>query len=448
MEEYYKKGFFWSIQNLGKFGTSVPRELTAAFTTFITMSYIIIVNPAILGSAPGMEQNFAGFLTATILVCSISTILMGLYANIPFALAPGMGINAFFAITLIQIKGLSLETALAAVFISGLIFILLSILKIRDAIVAAIPGSLRKAIAAGIGLFIAFIGFKNGGFIVDHPATLIGLGSFGPPMLYFIAALVIMIVLLSFRIKGALLLGIVSASFLALPYGRFIFPSHDAIIEMAGPILTKPDFHSVFFKLDIKSVFSVALIVPVFTLLFTDLFDSLATFIGISQAANMVDGKGQPINVGRALLVDAVSTTISGLFGTSSGTTYIESAAGVEEGGRTGLVAVFAGLMFLPFLFFSNLIKAVPAFATAAALVIVGVYMMQGVREIDFRNPEEGIPCFLAVILIPLTYSISQGIIWGFLVYTLIKIVKGKFKEVHPMMYAISALSILALIYH
>ncbi|MCD6578245.1 NCS2 family permease [bacterium] len=430
-----KDSFFYAVKHLNEYNSSFKKEILAGFTTFLTMSYIIVVNPQIL-SATGMSYN--GILTATILVSFLSTVLMGLYANLPYALAPGMGINAFFTYTLVINQHIPWQDALGAVFISGLIFIVLSLFKIREEIVKAIPRSLRFGVAAGIGLFIAFIGFKNAGFIVSDPATYISRGPLNVSVLLFLIGLLITIFLILKKVKGALLLGIITTTLLAIPFKKFIIPDN---------IISSPDFSSVFFKLHILKVLKLSMIAPIFTFLFTDMFDSISAFIGISNIANMTDENGQPKNVGKALLVDAISTTVSGLFGTSSGTTYIESASGVEEGGRTGLTAITTGLLFLPFLFIANFLKAIPPFATAPALVIVGVYMMQGVSSVDFKNLENGIPAFLALILIPLTYSITQGIIWAFIAYTLIKVLLGKYRELSPMMYIIFIFSILALIF-
>ncbi len=441
-EENYKKGFFWSIRHLDSFGTTLSKELISGLTTFLTMSYIIIVNPHILTDGTGME--FAGVLTATILVSSISSILMGLYANLPYGLAPGMGLNAFFTYTLVQMKGIPWQTALGAVFISGIIFFILSVLKVRRAVVEAIPLSLRRAIAGGIGLFIAFVGFKNAGFIVPSPATFVTLGRINPKVAIFLIGLFLTSLLVIYQVRGGLLLGIILTTAIALPFGRLI--GDQTFVKFSGDILTKPDFGSVFLKMDIKGALKFGMLTPIFTFLFTDMFDSISTFLGIAEVAGLIDRKGEPINVGKALLVDAISTTISGLFGTSSGTTYVESASGVKEGGRTGLTAITIGVLFLPFLFFSNVIKAIPFFATAPALVIVGVYMANGLKDINFKDFEEGIPAFLALILIPLSYSITQGIIWGFLSYTFVKIFLKKTKELHPMMYVISLFSIIALI--
>ncbi|MFH1414601.1 MAG: NCS2 family permease [Elusimicrobiota bacterium] len=416
-------------------GSTISTEIIAGFTTFFTMSYIIFVNPVILRDA-GMP--YRGVLAATVLVCAVSSVMMGLFANLPYGLAPGMGINAFFAYTLVLSKGISWQTALGAVFISGIIFIILTLAGIRENIVKAIPPNLRRAVAAGIGIFIAFIGLQKAGVISGSNATMVSLGQLDTKACLFFAGLLFTGILVLKKYKIALLAGIVFTSLLGIIFGQAAIPER---------IIVLPDFSSVFFKMNIKAVFQVSMIAPVFTFLFTDMFDSISTFMGVSQAAGLTDADGQPRNIGKALFVDAVSTTISGLFGTSSGTTYIESAAGVQEGGRTGLTAVVVGLLFLPFLFFAGAASVIPGYATSPALVIVGVYMMTVITEINFRDFEEGFPAFLSIIMIPLTYSITQGIIWGFISYTLFKVIMGKFRELHPMMFVISLFSVLALIY-
>ncbi len=415
--------------------TTPGRELIAGCTTFLTMSYIIFVNPQIL-SASGM--SYSGVLSATVIVCALSSVLMGLYANLPFGLAPGMGINAFFTYTLVIGQGIEWQTALGAVFLSGLIFILLTLLKVRTYIVKAIPFSLRNAVAAGIGLFIAFIGFQEAGMIVSDPATLVSMGGFNPGVILFLSGLFLTSTLVIFKFKGALLAGILVTTLMGIVTGDVSLPSR---------IISTPDFSSVFFRLDIGSALVPAMLAPVFTFLFTDLFDSISTLMGVSQVAGLLDDEGQPKNIGKALMADAVSTTISGLSGTSSGTAYIESAAGVEAGGRTGLTAVVTGLLFIPFLFLGESAAVIPRYATSPALVIVGVYMISAIKEIDFRDLEEAIPAFLAMIMIPLTYSITQGIVWGFLSYTLFKLARGKARQLHPMMYLIFIFSLLALFY-
>ena len=410
--------------------TDIKTEIIAGITTFLTMSYIIIVNPSIL-STPGTGMNFNGVLFATVLVCTICTLLMGLYANLPYGVAPGMGINAFFTYTIILTMKVPWETALGIVFVAGVLFIVLTISGIRDMIVKSIPMSLRLAIAGGIGLFISFIGFKNSGMITGNSATIVGLGNLhDPKVILFLVGLLITSYLVIKNVKGALLIGIVLTTVIAMPFG---------LAKLPPQIMSLPDVSSVFLKMDVLSVFSIAMIPPIFTLLFTDLFDSISTFIGISQAAPvLLDKDNEPKNMRQALMVDAIATMFAGMVGSSSGTAYVESAAGVREGGRTGLVAVVVGLLFLPFMFFSPLLAAIPSFATAPALVLVGVFMIGGVQKINFEDFEEGVPAFLAMILIPLTYSITQGITWGFASYTIIKVLNGKAREVHPMMYIIS----------
>jgi AGZA family xanthine/uracil permease-like MFS transporter len=407
------------------------------------MAYIIVVNPGVLANA-GIP--FAGVLFATVLVSAISSILMGVVANLPFALAPGMGINAFFTFGLVLGMGIDWQTALGAVFISGIIFLLLSIFRVRELIVQAIPATIRYAVAAGIGLFLALIGLESVGFITGEAGTIVGFGGMNAQVLVFVAGLFFTSYLVVRRLRGALIIGILATSVVALlvsligvnygltpfatvPEGVFAMPSLD-----------------VFFQLDIASALSLGMVLPIFTLIFTDMFDSISTFVGVSEVGGFIDEKtGQPENVGRALLVDATATTLSGLFGTSSATTYIESAAGVEEGGRTGLTAVVAGLLFLPFAFLSPLLSFIPAVATAPVLVLVGVFMVNPLMKISWNDFEEAIPAFLALILIPLTYSITQGIVWGFLGYTIIKVLRGKSGEISPTLWVIDVFAVLSL---
>jgi AGZA family xanthine/uracil permease-like MFS transporter len=429
---------------LGKNVTNIRTEVLAGIATFLMMAYIIVVNPGILSKA-GMP--FSGVLFATVIVSALSSIAMGLYSNLPYSLAPGMGINVFFTFSIVLGMGIGWQTALGAVFISGICFIILSLTGLRTGIVKAIPVSLRLGLAAGIGLFLALIGLESVGFIVPNKETVVGFGGVTLTIILFITGMIFTAVLLIRRVTGAFIIGIFFTSFLSL------------IISFAGswagwlktPLVTMPDrifalpTLDVFFKLDIPGALTVGMIMPVFTFLFVDLFDSLASFVGIAEAARLVDEDGTPTNIGKALLVDAFSTTISGLLGTSSGTVYVESAAGIEEGGRTGLTAVVTGLLFLPFAFLSPVLAFIPAAATAPVLVLVGVFMARPLMDIRWKNFEESIPAFLAVILIPLTFSITQGVIWGFLVYTFIKLFLGKAKEVHWIIYAIDFFSIISL---
>ena len=408
------------------------------------MAYIIVVNPGIL-STTGM--SFAGVLFATILVCSISSILMGLLANLPFALAPGMGINAFFTFGIVIGMGVPWETALGAVLISGIIFIILSITPARVLIVKAIPESIRYAVAAGIGIFLALIGLKSVGFIVSNEATMVGFGGITPQVILFVLGLFFTGFLIIKKIRGALVIGIITTSIVALIVSMIMAANGGtAFVSLPDRVISLPSL-DVFWKFKLLQVFSFSMIMPVFTLLFTDMFDSISTFVGISEVGGFINKEtGQPENVGKALFVDAISTTISGLFGTSSGTTYIESAAGVEEGGRTGLTAIVAGLLFLPFMFFSPILNFVPSVATAPILVLIGLFMIKPLLKIDWSNFEESIPSLLAFILIPLTYSITQGIIWGFLSYTIIKLLLGKFKDISITLWIIDAFVIFSFV--
>ena len=434
-------------------GSNIQTEIIAGIATFLTMAYIIIVNPGILANA---NMPFAGVMFATILVCAFSSIAMGLYTNLPFALAPGMGLNAFIAFSIILGSGGSVtwQTAMGAVFISGIIFILLSLFKIREKIVEAIPESLRYGVASGIGIFLALIGLTEVGFIIKNPATIVGFGGITPQVILFIIGLLITGFMVIKKIKGALIFGIVITAILAfiinpivVASGGKAFTSLDptAAIILPETIFALPNL-DVFFKLDITGALSLGMILPIFTLLFTDMFDSISTFVGVSEVGGFIDGETkQPKNVGKALLVDAFSTTISGLFGTSPGTTYIESATGVQEGGRTGLTAVVAGLLFLPFMFLSPILRVIPVVATAPILVLVGLFMIVPLMKIKWSDFEDSLPAFLSLILIPLTYSITQGIVWGFISYTIIKVLLGKSKDIPLTLWIIDIFAILSL---
>ena len=431
MEKYF---------NLKDQNTDIKTEILAGITTFLATMYIIVVNPAIL-SATGMP--FSGVLTATILVSAFSSIMMGLYAKNPIVLAPGMGINAFFTYTVVIGMKVPWEVALGAVFWSGVVFFLMSIFNIRTHIVKAIPKQIRYGVAGGIGLFICFIGLKNGGFIVSNPATLIGMGPLTATTLTFIAGLIITSILIVKKVKGALIGGIIITTLLSIPVGR-AWGGNTPIVLWKG-IFAAPDF-SLLFRLDFVESLTFALWPVIFAFLFTDMFDSLSTFMGVAEAANLTDDKGEPRNIKESLITDSVATLLSGLFGTSSGTSYIESATGIEEGGRTGLTAVVAGMLFLPFMFFSPLLSIVPAIATAPVLVLVGVFMMKPVMRIHWDRFDDAIPAFLSLVLIPLTYSITEGIIWGFLTWTVIKLAIGRFKEVPAALLVIDVFAVISLI--
>ncbi len=436
-----------NLFQLRKNQTDIRTEILAGLTTFLAAMYIIVVNPAII-SKTGMPFN--GVLTATVIVSAFSTIMMGLYAKNPILIAPGMGINAFFTFSVVLGMGIKWETALGTVFWSGVVFLILSIFNVRTYIVKAIPKQIRFAVSAGIGLFIALIGFVNAKFIVASPATLIKLGEMNIITLTFIGGMLITALLIIKKVKGALIIGIALTTILAIPIGRLYGDASPinfgipTLVTWKG-IFAQPDF-SLLFRLDLIDSLKFAVWPVTFSFLFTDMFDSLSTFVGVAEAADLIDPDGEPRNVKESLIADAFSTTISGLLGTSSGTAYIESATGIEEGGRTGLTAVVSGLLFIPFMFISPLLSVVPEIATAPALILVGVFMMKPVLKINWSKLDDAIPSFLALILIPFTYSITQGIIWGFLSWTVLKLLTGKKNEVSPMLIAIDVFAILALI--
>ena len=414
--------------------SSVKNEVIGGATTFLTMAYIIFVNPSILGEA-GMDK--AALITVTVVAAAIGTLLAGLWAKVPFAMAPGMGLNAFFTYTLVIGQGVDWQTALGVVFISGIVFFLLTITGIRTKIVHTIPLSLRLAVGAGIGLFIAFIGFKNMGLIVDSPATLVGIGKFSPTVIIGIVGLVITAILEVRKVKGGIFYGIIITTLIAFFAGQVTAP--DSFISMP------PSMEPLLFKLDIISAFSFALIGAIFSFMFVDLFDSVGTIVACSYEAGFIDKKGKVKHVDKILEADAVATIIGSLLGTSTTTTYIESASGIANGARTGFASVITAGLFILALFFAPLIGVVPAYATAPALIIVGVYMFKNIKEINFKDFTEAIPAFLTIILMPLSFSISIGLSFGFISYVLLKATTGKAKDVSVLMWIIALLSMLNL---
>ena len=429
-----------SYFNLEKHKTSVQTEVLAGIATFLATAYIIVVNPSIL-SQTGMP--FGGVLTATILVCCFSSLMMGLYAKNPIVVAPGMGLNAFFAYTAVIGMGVPWPTALGAVFWSGILFLLLSVFNIRTYIVKAIPKPLRYAIAAGIGLFITLIGLVNGGFIIKNDATIIGPAPISAGLLIFVFGVFLTAILLVKKIRGAIVIGMIVTTILAAGIGRW-WNDSEAVVNFKG-VFAAPDF-SLLGKLDLAGSLQWSVLPVIFAFVFTDLFDSLSTLVGVSEAGNLLDENGDPRNIKKALVTDAVATTIAGITGSSPGTAYIESAVGIEQGGRTGLTAVVAGLLFLPFLFLAPLLSMIPSIATAPALVLVGAFMLRPVTKIKWQLIDEAIPAFIAMVVIPFTYSITQGIIWGFLSWTVIKLAAGKRKEVSFTLLLIDAFCIAALV--
>lgn len=416
--------------NLDEHQTTVRRELTAGLTTFLTMAYIIFVNPNIL-SAAGMNKD--AVITATILASFLGTALAGLWGRVPFAMAPGMGLNAFFAYSLVLGHQINWQTALGVVFISGTLFLVLTLLGIRKWIIAAIPLQLRLATAAGIGLFITFIGFQNLGMIGDHPVTLVTLATFTPTVALGVVGLVIIVVMEVRKIKGAILAGIIATTALGVAFGYVTMPERF--------FSTPPSLSPVFLKLDIAGALKWSLWGAVFSFMFVDLFDSLGTIVACSYEAQMVRADGSIENIDRVLEADAVATVAGSLLGTSTTTTYIESGAGIAEGGRTGLTAVTVALLFLAALLVTPLIAIVPSFATAPALIVVGIYMFKNIGQIDFTDAEIAIPAFLTMILMPLTYSISMGLCFGFISFVLVSVVNGKAGRIHWLMWGIAVLA-------
>lgn len=417
-------------------GTTVKTEVLAGITTFLTMAYILAVNPNIL-SAAGMDQS--ALFTATAVASIVGTLAMALLAKLPFAQAPGMGMNAFFAFTVVLGMGYSWQFALTAVLIEGVIFFIMNILNIREAIVNAIPTSLKHAISAGIGLFIAFIGMQNAGIVVNNDATLVQIGEItsGGALLALIG-LVITSVLLIRKVKGALLIGIIATAVVGIPMG---------ITNFTGIVDVPPSPAPLFFKFDFSQIFTFDMLIVTFTFLFVDVFDTVGTLIGVCSKANMLDKKGQIPNVKKAFYADAIGTTSGAIFGTSAVTTYVESAAGVSEGGRTGLTALVTAGCFALALFFAPLFLSIPGAATAPILILVGLMMLSPIKDIDLDNYSESVPAFICIIAMPLMYSIAEGIALGLVSYVLLNAISGKFKKVSIAMYILSILFILNYIF-
>ena len=407
-------------------------EAIAGVTTFFTMAYIVVVNPAIL-STPGTGMAFSGVLTATVLICFSMTLLMGVYAKLPFAVAPGMGINAYFTFTVILTQQVWWQTALGIVFWAGVLFLLISITPIRETIAKAIPAELRIATAAGIGIFLTFIGLKNAGLITSDPVTFVKLGTLGFTTLLTIVGFIVTVILLIRRSALAFLAGIFVVTLIAWAAG---------VVKAPDQMFSAPDFETVFLKLDILGALKLSLLPAIIGILFTDLFDSISTFMGVAHAADLLDENGNPRNLRQGLIVDSIATFGAGAAGTSSGTAYIESIAGINSGGRTGLTSVFTALCFLPCFFLAPLAAMVPPFATAPVMIFVGAAMFKSVSSINFARIEEGMPAFLTIILIPLTFSITQGILWGFIAHVGLYLVTGRRKDVHPVMYVLAAVAV------
>ncbi len=414
--------------------TSVKTEILAGLTTFMTMAYILAVNPDIL-SATGMDKN--ALFTATALSAFVATLVMALVAKLPFALAPGMGLNAFFAFTVVLGMGYSWQFALTAVLLEGILFLLLTAFNIRELIVNAIPLTLKHAISVGIGFFIAFIGLQNAGIIIDNPATLVGLGDMGSPaVLVAIGGIVLTAVLLALKIRGALLIGIFTATVAGIPFGVTQVPEGNLID-------TPPSLAPIMFQFDFSQIFTIDMLIVLFTFLFVDMFDTVGTLVGVSSKAGMLDKEGRVPRAKQALFADSIGTTVGAMLGTSTVTTYVESASGVAEGGKTGLTSLTTAVLFLLALFFAPMFTMVPGAATAAALVLVGFFMMSPIIKINFDDFTESIPAFITIIVMPLTYSIAEGIVFGMLAFVMLKLLTGKVKDISWIMAILAILFVL-----
>lgn len=421
--------------------TSVKIESIAGLTTFLTMAYIIFVNPSILSlegvDVTGVERmDKQALIAATCLASGIATLIVGIAANAPIAMAPGMGLNAFFATLLISGK-MNWQTALGAVFVSGLVFLILTLLGLRKRLVEAIPASLISAIAVGIGLFITFMGLVKLGVVVGDEHTLVKAGPLNAAILIGLFGLLVMIVFEMLKITGGLVAGILAATILAAVFGKIDRPESLISLDL--------NLRAIAFKLDIFGALKWGFIGSIFTLMFIDMFDSIGTLVGCCHQANMVDESGRIRGLDRLLGIDAVATMVGALLGTSTTTSYIESAAGIEQGGRTGLTSIVTGLLFLLAVLFVPVVGVVPSYATAPALIMVGLFMMKEVKKIDFGNLEEAFPAFIIMVMIALSYSISTGLAFGFISFTIIKIVSGKIRDVKPAMWVIAILSLLFL---
>lgn len=410
--------------------TTVSREIVAGIVTFMTMAYIIFVNPDILANALGKEYLHP-LIVATCVAAGIMSISMGLFTNYPLALASGMGLNAVVAYGLVLGMKLPWQTAMGVVFVEGVVITLLVLTKVREWVMDAIPVDLKRAIGVGIGLFIAFIGLKNAGLVVADPVTFLTFGKINPANGIALFGLLVTAVLMARRVKGAILIGIIVSTVTAMICGLVKWPTE----YVAG---LKPEYFSTFFQLDIGSALNVGLITTIFALMISDFFDTMGTVVAVGEEAGLVGKDGKMPRLRNVLLVDSLAAVCGGLFGCSSVTTYVESAAGVGEGGRTGLTAVVTGILFLLAIFFAPIVGIVPGYATAPALIVVGFLMLAVVKNIQWDDLTVSIPASLTIIMIPLTYSISKGIGYGFIAYVLIKVFSGKSKGVHPLMYIAS----------
>lgn len=414
-------------------------ELLAGLTTFLTMSYILAVNPDIL-SVTGMNKG--AVFTATALASAIGTLLIAFLAKLPFAQAPSMGINAFFAFTLVMGMGYSWQAALAAVFVEGIIFILLTVFNIREQIVKCIPKNLRFAISAGIGFFIAFIGLKNAGVIVANEATFVALGSFTPVSTLAVLGIILSGVLMTLRVRGALFYSIVACTLIGIPMGVTQIP--DSFVPVSLPKSLAPTF----LQFDFKALLNMDMALTIFALVFMDIFNTVGTLIGAAAKTEMMDSEGNVKHIKEAMLADAVATSVGAVLGTSTVTTFVESSSGIAEGGRTGMTALSTAILFLLALFLSPLFLLIPSAATTGALVLVGVLMLSSIQDIDLMDISEALPSFITVLTMVLTYNIAEGMALGLISYTLVKLLSGQWRDVSWTLYIVSALLVLRYILH
>lgn len=421
---------------LSSHGTSVRTEVIAGVTTFLTMAYIIFVNPMILADA-GMDRG--AVFVATCLAAAVGTAIMALAANYPIALAPGMGLNAFFTYGVVLGMGNSWQVALGAVFISGLIFLVLSLLPVREWIINAIPKSLKMAISAGIGLFLAIIALKNAGIVVDHPATLVGLGKLTEPTAVLaIIGFVAMVALDKMRVPGGIIIVILGITVIGMAMG---------LTPFGGLVSAPPSIMPTLFAMDVMGALQAGMWGVIFALLFVDLFDTAGTLVGVAHRAGLLDAQGRLPRLRNALLADSSATVVGAMLGTSNTTSYIESAAGIKAGGRTGLTALVTAILFLLGLFFSPLATSIPAYATAPALLFVACLMARGMAELDWEDVTEYVPGVVAAITMPLTFSIANGIAFGFVSYAAIKLLSGRAKEASVAVYVLAVLFVLKFVF-
>ena len=432
MEKFFK---------LKEKGTTVSKEIVAGITTFLAMAYILAVNPGML-SAVGNGMTFPAVFTATAISSAIATLVMALWANLPVALAPGMGLNAFFTFTVCMGMGCSWQLALTAVLIEGIIFIVLSVFGIREKIINAIPAGMKKAVAVGIGLFIALIGLSNAGIVVGDTGTIIGFVNFDMKHTTAVVAmigLIITIVLYLLKVPGAILIAILATTVIGIPFGVTSIPEGWTPFSLpAAPLL---------FKFDFAGILSIKFVVIVFTFLFTDLFDTVGTLMGVTQQAGLVDEKGNIPSAKAALMSDSIGTVVGACLGTSTVTSYVESSSGVAAGGRTGLTSVTTGVLFLLALFMTPIFALIPGAATAPALIFVGFLMLQQVVDIDWKDPTEGIPAFITILVMPCAYSIAKGIAFGMIAYVIAKVSGKKAKDIPVATWVLAAIFIADIIF-